>query len=167
MNDSRRIKRIIRHHKRRQDSAASLNMVSLMDIFTILVFFLLVTSSDSEVLPTPKAVNLPESSAEKFPRETLVIMVNDTDIRINDKRIARVNQVMVDKKTTIPALQQALNDYRKGVASRNIKINRQAVTIMGDKDIPYKLLKKIMLTCAGSKFTNISLAVVKKSAEGA
>lgn len=166
MNNSRRIKRIIRHHKRGQDSAASLNMVSLMDIFTILVFFLLVTSSDSEVLPTPKAVNLPESSAEKFPKQTLVIMVNNTDIRINDKRIIKIRQVMADKKSTIPALQRELSDYRKGVGSRNKKINRQAVTIMGDKDIPYKLLKKIMLTCAGSQFTNISLAVVKQSAEG-
>ena len=167
MNDSRRIKRIIRHHKRGQNSSASLNMVSLMDIFTILVFFLLVTSSDSQILPTPKAVSLPESSAEKFPQKTLVIMVNDTDIRINDKHIAPVNQVMADKKATIPALQQALNDYRKGSASRTVKINREAVTIMGDRHIPYKLLKKIMLTCAGSKFTNISLAVTKKSAGGA
>ncbi len=166
MNNSRRIKRIIRHHKRSEDSNASLNMVSLMDIFTILVFFLLVTSSDSEVLPTPKAVNLPESSAEKMPKETLVIMVNGIDIRIHDKHIALVDQVMANKKTTIPALQQALNDYRKGVASRQVKINRKAVTIMGDKDIPYKLLKKIMLTCASSKFTHISLAVSKKSAEG-
>jgi len=167
MNDSRRIKRIIRHHKRGQNSSASLNMVSLMDIFTILVFFLLVTSSDSQILPTPKAVSLPESSAEKFPRKTLVIMVNDIDIRINDKHIAPVSQVMADKKSTIPALQQALSNYRKGSTSRNIKINRQAVTIMGDRRIPYKLLKKIMLTCAGSKFTNISLAVTKKSAGGA
>jgi len=166
MSNSRRIKRIIRHHNRGQDSTASLNMVSLMDIFTILVFFLLVTSSDSEVLPTPKAVNLPESTAEKFPKETLVIMVNDTDIRINDKPVAQVRQIMRDKKTTIPALQQALNHYRKGVSSRRTKINRKAVTIMGDKEIPYALLKKIMLTCAGSKFTNISLAVVKQSAEG-
>jgi len=166
MKESRRIKRIIRHHKRGENNSASLNMVSLMDIFTILVFFLLVTSSDSEVLPTPKAVNLPESSAEKFPKETLVIMVNDRDIRINDKRIAPVAQVMANEKATIPALQQALTDYRKGAPSRNIKVNRQAVTIMGDKDIPYKLLKKIMLTCASSKFTNISLAVIQKSAEG-
>jgi len=166
MNNSRRIKRIIRHHKRGQDSSASLNMVSLMDIFTILVFFLLVTSSDSEILPTPKAVNLPESSAEKFPKETLVIMVNDTDIRINDKLIAPVAEVMANKKVSIPALQQALADYRKRDSSRAVKINRQAVTIMGDKDIPYALLKKIMLTCAGSKFTNISLAVAKKSVEG-
>ncbi|VAX12951.1 Sigma-70 factor [hydrothermal vent metagenome] len=166
MKDSRRIKRIIRHHQRGQNSTASLNMVSLMDIFTILVFFLLVSSTDSEILPTPKAVNLPESSAEKLPMQTLVIMVNGRDIRINDKIIVPVKQVMANQKTSIPALRQALNDYRKGVSSRTVKINRSAVTIMGDRKIPYKLLKKIMLTCAGSKFTHISLAVLKKSAGG-
>ncbi|HEB57030.1 MAG TPA: biopolymer transporter ExbD [Gammaproteobacteria bacterium] len=166
MKDSRRIKRIIRHHQRGKNSTASLNMVSLMDIFTILVFFLLVSSTDSEILPTPKAINLPESSAEKLPAKTLVIMVNSTDIRINDKIIAPVKRVMTTPKATIPALRQALSDYRKGTDSRNIKVNRRAVTIMGDRHIPYKLLKKIMLTCASSKFTQISLAVLKKSAEG-
>lgn len=166
MKNSRRIKRITRHHRRGQNSTASLNMVSLMDIFTILVFFLLLSSADSEVLPAPKAVNLPESSAEKLPVQTLVIMVNGTDIRINDKIIAPVPQVMTNPKATIPALQQALDNYRKGTDSRHMKVNRSAVTIMGDRQIPYKLLKKIMLTCAGSKFTHISLAVLKKSAEG-
>ncbi len=166
MKDSRRIKRIIRHHWRRQDSTASLNMVSLMDIFTILVFFLLVSSTDSEILPTPKAVDLPVSSAEKSPMQTLVIMVNGIDIRINDKIIVPVKRVMTNPKATIPALRQALNNYRKGVSSRDVKINRTAVTIMGDRQIPYKLLKKVMLTCAGSKFTHISLAVLKKAARG-
>lgn len=166
MKNSRRIKRITRHHRRGQNSTASLNMVSLMDIFTILVFFLLLSSADSEVLPAPKAVNLPESSAQKLPVQTLVIIVNGTDIRINDKVIAPVPQVMTNPKATIPALQQALDNYRKGTDSRNMKVNRSAVTIMGDRQIPYKLLKKIMLTCAGSKFTHISLAVLKKSAEG-
>lgn len=166
MKDSRRIKRIIRHHKRGQDSTASLNMVSLMDIFTILVFFLLVSSTDSEILPTPKAVDLPQSSAEKLPMQTLVIMVNGSDIRINDKIIVPIRRVMANPQTSIPSLRQALNDYRKRIGSHGIKINRTAVTIMGDRRIPYKLLKKIMLTCAGSKFTHISLAVLKRSARG-
>ncbi len=166
MKNSRRTKRIMRRRPRRQNSTASLNMVSLMDIFTILVFFLLLSSTDSEVLPTPKAVNLPESSAEKLPLQTLVITVNGTNIRINDNIIVPVNRVMTNPKTTIPALRQALSDYRKGIRSRHVKINRAAVTIMGDRHIPYKLLKKVMLTCAASKFTHISLAVLKKPAEG-
>ena len=51
------------------------NIISLMDIFTILVFFLLVNSSDVEVLPSAKSIQLPESIAAEKPRETLVVMV--------------------------------------------------------------------------------------------
>ena len=53
MNMSRRAKRMQMHHARRKDRNAALNMVSLMDIFTILVFFLLVNATSSEVLPSP------------------------------------------------------------------------------------------------------------------
>jgi biopolymer transport protein ExbD len=78
-----------RHHKRAGRSTG-INLVSLMDIFTILVFFLLVNSSDGEVLPTQKSVKLPESVAEQQPRMALVIMVNDTDILIHGKVITSV-----------------------------------------------------------------------------
>ena len=47
-----------------QRRGGTLNLVSLMDIFTILVFFLLVNSAAVEVLPTPQAMTLPNSSAE-------------------------------------------------------------------------------------------------------
>ena len=50
---SGRAKRMEKHHKRNKSTAA-LNLVSLMDIFTILVFFLLVNSSDVETLPSTK-----------------------------------------------------------------------------------------------------------------
>jgi biopolymer transport protein ExbD len=166
MKDSRRIKRIMRHHKRSGTRNAVLNMVSLMDIFTILVFFLLVTSSDSEILPTPKAIKLPESSAEKYPKQTLVIMVNDQDIRINDKLVTSIDKVKRNNQSTIPALKTALTNYRGQKKTGNTPVNNEAVTIMGDKTIPYKLLKKIMLTCASSQFSNISLAVVQKSELG-
>jgi len=163
MKESRRAKRITKHHRRGQNRIASLNMVSLMDIFTILVFFLLVTSSESEILPSPKAVQLPQSSAEKYPVQTLVIMVNKDDIRINDKPIAIVTDVLNSPGSTIPELKEALLFYQSDKSELQ---NKKAITIMGDREIPYQLLKKIMLTCATNKFGNISLAVVQKSIAG-
>ncbi len=67
---SRRAKRMERHHQRTKKQA-SLNMVSLMDIFTILVFFLLVSSSSVQDLPNAKKIKLPESVAQKMPKETV------------------------------------------------------------------------------------------------
>ncbi len=165
MSESRRIKRMARHHKRKK-TIASLNMVSLMDIFTILVFFLLVTSSESEALPTPKAIKLPESTAERMPKQTIVVMVNNKDIRVNGELVISVKQALRSRSTTIRPLSIMLAKYQKkeNARKRNTgKKKRRPVTIMGDRKIPYKLLIKIMLTCAQSNFNNISLAVVKKS----
>ena len=75
MQMSRRALRMERHHKRMKRSGSGLNLVSMMDIFTILVFFLLVSSGETEVLPNPKDIQLPESMALERARETVVVMV--------------------------------------------------------------------------------------------
>ena len=80
MKMSRRARRMERHHQRRKDSG--LNLVSLMDIFTILVFFLLVSSSSVQQLPSSKDIRLPTSVAKKAPKETLVIAVTQKDILV-------------------------------------------------------------------------------------
>jgi len=160
MKESRRTKRMENHHKRRKDRTASLSMVSLMDIFTILVFFLLVTSSDSNTLPSTKSLSLPASTTDKMPKKTLVVMVNNKDIQINGRAIISVRAATNNGKSVIPELALALINYAK---KEDKKKKRYNITIMGDKKIPYKLLKKIMLTSAGTKYANISLAVVQKN----
>lgn len=157
---SRRAKRMERRHARAR-SRASLNMVSLMDIFTILVFFLLVNSSDVEVLPTAKAVRLPESLAEKSPKQTLVVTVNDEDILVQGRKVASVADVIAANDDVIQPLKVELDHQVKRVSVGG-EAARREITIMGDKEIPYRLLKKIMLTCVRASYENISLAVLKK-----
>ena len=162
MKSSRRLKRMEKQHRRTSARSAGLNMVSLMDIFTILVFFLLVTTQNSETLPTPKALELPESTAEKLPKQNIVISVNAKDILVQGVAVADVKSVMKDNQAVIPALMKALHAQAQS-AGKNLsekEITKQGVTIMGDKTIHYGLLKKIMLSCATAKFSNISLAVV-------
>jgi len=161
MKESSRAKRMKRHHARKAD--ASLNMVSLMDIFTILVFFLLVSAANSDILPTPKNIKLPLSTAEKLPKENVVIIIGDNNILIQGKKIASIKSSMKVKHNIIVPLMNALKGQLKNKSSANKKeIVKKGVTIMGDKEVPYILLKKIMITCAASNFTNISLAVNRK-----
>jgi biopolymer transport protein ExbD len=154
-----------RHHMRAK-KVIGLNMVSLMDIFTILVFFLLVNSSNVETLPSVKSVKLPESVAEKEPRQTVVVVVNDQDILVQGRKIATVPSSMDSASEIIESLKTEL-DYQAGRTpvrrSADGTVEAREITIMGDKDIPYRLLKKIMLTCVRARYENISLAVVKKS----
>lgn len=164
MKQSRRTKRMQLHHARRSDKNSSLNMVSLMDIFTILVFFLLVSAANTEVLPSPKNIELPESTAEKMPKENVIIMVNDAEILVQGKKVVSLNTGKQSNQSIIPALLAELKNQAKSGANQpgNTTSQKRGVTIMGDKQIPYKLLKKIMLTCASADYTNISLAVMQR-----
>lgn len=166
MVKSGRAKRMEKHHKR-HGGAGALNLVSLMDIFTILVFFLLVNSSDVETLPNAKDLQLPESIAEEKAKETVVILIGETDIIVQGTPVAKVADVMATKGNDIPALRKALLSQNDRVLRRTAQadVTAREVTIMGDKDIPYRLLKKVMATCTQSDYGRISLAVLQKSSD--
>ena len=166
MVKSSRAKRMEKHHKRNK-GAGALNLVSLMDIFTILVFFLLVNSSDVQTLPNAKELQLPESIAEEKPKETVVILIGETDLIVQGKVVAKIADIMATKGNDIPKLREALLSQNDRVLRREAQdeIVAREVTIMGDKDIPYRLLKKVMATCTRSDYGQISLAVLQKSAD--
>lgn len=162
MKQSMRVRRMARHHKRLSKNSR-LNLVSLMDIFTILVFFLLV-NSDMEVLQTGKEIKLPESTAEQKPELTLLIAVNNTDLLVSGRGLAKVEELLAEstgEEQKIAALEQELKYQieRRPELTELEKKRGRAVTIMGDQSVPYKLLKRIMVTCAANEYRHISLAV--------
>ena len=166
MRKSARAQRMEKRHERGK-KLGSLNLVSLMDIFTILVFFLLVNSSDVQTLPNAKDIQLPQSIAEEKAKETVVILIGEEDILVQGTAIAKVADVMRRKGNDIPELRQALMAQSDRVLRREAQddIAGREVTIMGDKDIPYRLLKKVMATCTESDYGQISLAVLQKSVD--
>jgi len=166
MVKSARAKRMEKHHRRNKRSGA-LNLVSLMDIFTILVFFLLVNSSDVQTLPNARDMELPESIAETKPDETVTIMIGHDDILVQGKQVATIADVLAIKGNDIPALREALLSQNDRVLRREARddVAGREVTILGDKNISYRVLKKVMATCTASDYGQISLAVLQKSSE--
>jgi biopolymer transport protein ExbD len=166
MRKSARAQRMERRHDRGKKSIA-LNLVALMDIFTILVFFLLVNSSDVETLPNAKDIQLPQSIAETKAKESVVILISEEDILVQGSPVAKVADVLQLKGNDIPQLRQALLSQNDRVMRRESQddIADREVTIMGDKDIPYRLLKKVMATCTMADYGQISLAVLQKSSD--
>ena len=163
---SARAKRMEKHHARNTRSG-TLNLVSLMDIFTILVFFLLVNSSEVETLPKSENLQLPESIAEEKAKETVVILIGEVDILVQGQVVAKVAAVLEQTGNDIPALREALKSQNDRVLRRAAQddIAGREVTIMGDKEIPYRVLKKVMATCTEADYGQISLAVLQKSSE--
>ena len=147
----------------RNQSGLDMNLVALIDIFTILIFFLM-SSTGIEVLTNSKSVKLPDSIAEKTPRQTIVVAVSDTDIVVDGRRVASVAEATALQDDLIPGLKAEL-DLLAGrqVVGADKDANTKAVTIMGDKNIPYSLLRKVMYTSARANFTEIAFAVNRKT----
>lgn len=168
MKMSNRARRMERHHARNR-RAGGLNLVSLMDIFTILVFFLLVNSAEVQTLETPKDIELPESIAENKPRETVVVYVSGEQVLVQGRPVTTLAEVEALDGIIIEPLKAALKsqsdrmlraDAAEDAASRE-------VTILGDRELPYRVLKKIMATCTDADYGKLSLAVIQKQEEAA
>ena len=144
----------------RNKTMVDMNLVSLIDVFTILIFFLLSNSGGVEVLPSPKAVQLPESVSEKAPRENLIVVVSGSEILVDGRKIANVADVLAMEGDLIAPLKAELDlQANRQVIRKENEAQSKQLTIMGDKDIPYRLLRKIMVTSARANFSDVSFAV--------
>lgn len=147
----------------RNQTGLDMNLVSLIDVFTILIFFLLSNATGVELLPSPKAVQLPQSTAEKEPKQNVILVVSGSEILVEGRKVANVAEVMKLPNDLIAPLKEELDIQagREMIREAN-KDKGKALTIMGDKDIPYQLLRKIMATAARAGFTDMSFAVRQK-----
>lgn len=149
-------------HFKALHSRGGLNLVSLMDIFTVLVFFLLVSSGTQ--LPGNKDLTLPTSVATKVPQETLVITITRNDILVQGTKIAEVSHLLDNDQTIIEGLKDELIFQASKQRQPPTEASAgHAVTIMGDENIPYQLLKKILATCRQANYTRIAFAAMQKA----
>jgi biopolymer transport protein ExbD len=146
--------------RNRNQTMLDMNLVSLIDVFTILIFFLLSNSGGVDTLPSPKAVLLPESVAQTSPRDTLVVVVSATEILVDGRKVADVADVLASTDDLIAPLKAELDiQAQRQVVLKENEAQSKRLTIMGDKDIPYRLLRKIMATSARANFSDVSFAV--------
>ena len=163
MRNSRRIKRMSRN----RGKISKMNLTSLMDVFTILVFFLLVNSGSVEVLDAPKNVTLPESRVEAKPRETVVIFVSSEEVLVQGKSVALVADILAGDSTALDPITSRLAELKENIVGPNTlaAAGSQEVTILADKSVPFTVIKTIMSTCTDGGYENVSLAVIQKAAQ--
>nr|WP_289622911.1 biopolymer transporter ExbD [Alcanivorax sp.] len=152
-----------RHHGRHK-MVATLNLTSLMDIFTILLIFLLVNNNNAAKLPEDQDIQLPESTAQELPNDVLIIQVSATNVIIDGRKIADTQAVKVQEERTVDALVEEL----KFRASRALAVNpedEREVMIQADRDVPYAVIKKLMRSCMETPYTKVAFAVLKVAEE--
>jgi biopolymer transport protein TolR len=162
MSMSNRARRMAEHHLRHR-ADATLNLIPFIDILTVMVAFLLVYSTEVEVIQNTKGVEVPQSIAQTSPRQSVVVMITQTDLFVQGERIASVADIHANSAPIIASLHDALK--RPMLVGRELSARDLAareITIMGDKALPYDVLKKVMATCTDADYGRISLAVLQK-----
>jgi len=144
-----------------------MNLTSLMDVFTILVFFLLVNSGSVELVEAPKDVKLPASYEESKPRETVVISVSPEDVMVQGRMVAKVADILDNQDASLDPLIFRLAELKENIVGpATLAVSdSQEVTILADKDVPFIVVRRVMSACTEEGYENVSLAVIQKAAQ--
>ncbi|HBQ83176.1 MAG TPA: RNA polymerase subunit sigma-70 [Bacteroidales bacterium] len=154
----------VKRHKNKFAMDTGLNLVSLMDIFTILLLFLLFhVSGEEETITVPDIVSLPASISTVKPEPTTTIYITGELILVGDKKVANTQDVLKSSEPGIDSLEkELLSQMSQNVQDGEQSVRQDKIIIMGDKMIPFTLLKKVMYTCSMAGYPTLSLAVIQK-----
>jgi len=162
MSMSHRARRMAEHHSRHR-ADAQLNLIPLIDVLSVMVAFLLVYSTEVEVVQNTKGIEIPQSIAQASPHQSVVVMITKDDLFVQGERIASIADVRASEGQIIAPLRDALKRPRLvGQETTSRDLANREITIMGDKSLPYDVLKKVMATCTDADYGKISLAVLQK-----
>ncbi len=154
--------------KRKKPLEGGLILTSLLDVFVLLVFFLLKSySAEGVILTLPNDLVLPASTSLTAPRVAVQVMLTEAFLQVDGVGLdVDLRAVETGNEMLIPPLL----DHLKALASQYQAIAEQNQTVTftgdlilaGDRNIPFRLLKKILYTAGQAGFINQSLAVYQK-----
>lgn len=153
-----RSRRMVTHHLRNR-AAGELNLIPMIDILSVLVSFLLVYSTEVEVVQNSKGIEIPQSIVTAKPRETVVVMLTTDELFVQGQKVADIAELRASKDAVFEPLKKVLVRPRIAGSARDAE---PEITVMADKTLPYEVLKKVMQTATSADFVKISFAAVEK-----
>lgn len=156
------------HRKRHktEPGEARLQLTSMMDMFTIILVFLLKTySTHGQLINPSQDLTLPTSLVQHPPELGLDVTVSVDWILVNGKPVEQTQNIISEDTYIVPRLQEELLRYAREAEKMEEMYGAKfsgKVTIQGDKNLPYRLLIKVMYTCGQSNYPNMRLVVYKK-----
>lgn len=164
MRETRRMKRMERNNRKGEIRGLGINLIPMMDVLTVLVFFLLFHSFNS-TMPDAQ-IALPASVVETRPRETVSIVVSPETVMVQGEPVISTSKLLENSSGIVYEIRERLEQIERNIIETGTKTFAEGkeITLLADKTIPFKVLKKIMSTCTASGYGKISLAVVQKEA---
>lgn len=162
-NDSRRHQSFIKKPRRRELNF-SLRLTSMIDVFTILLVFLLKSySAEGQITTIAPDLNLPVSTSEQIPKTASVVIITPEWILVDGRPLLSVKDALESETLRLDNLFEDLRAKRIMAESAFNIDNRMAfsgeIMIQGDSNTPFEILKRVMFTCGQVGYNNMLLAV--------
>jgi biopolymer transport protein ExbD len=153
--------------KGRKSTNAELNVVSMVDIMTMLVIFLLQQfSATGEVLFMQKDIKLPDARHGQMIEVQPVVAISASHIVVTGQKVADVPALEKDGELNIPALEERLRDEKKrwDFIHQNDpdreKNWKGEINIQADVKVPFRLVKRVMFSAAQAGYATINFATL-------
>ena len=151
--------------KGKRSGNADLQLTSMVDMFTLLVIFLLSNfSASGDVLFMSKEITLPTASHGTEIERAPVVAITDNFIGLEGQKVVDVDQIAHDEILNIQQLEDNLRDLKKReeFVHQLDKDHQFAgkINIQADKKTHFKIIKRVMYSCAMAGFNNINFAVL-------
>jgi len=144
-------------------SDAELNLIPMIDIMSVMVAFLLIYSTEVEVVQNSKGIEIPQSTAEVKPQNSVVVMITKEHIFVQGEAVATLAEVQSTQTPLVEPLREVLErPMLTGKQSDADAASSREVTVIADKSLPFDVVKRVMATCSSSSYGKISLAVLQK-----
>ena len=151
---------LLNRSKPRED--AELNLIPLIDIMSVLVAFLLIYSTEVEVVQNSKGIEIPQSSAEVKPQSSVVVMITREHIFVQGEPVTTIAEVQSSTTAMVEPLREVLERPMLASSGSDVDMSAREVTVIADKSLPFDIVKRVMATCSSSSYGKISLAVLQK-----
>lgn len=158
--------------KGKKNTNLDLQLTSMIDVFVLLVIFLIQQfSADGDLLFLTDKIKMPEAANFQQLERAPVIQVSADQISLEGAPVAEVADITRDEYWNIPALEEQLRDQKKRFeqlremgASGEFKGD---IHIQADKAVPFKVLKRVMFSASQAGYGNINFAVIAGGGSGA
>jgi biopolymer transport protein ExbD len=148
-----------------------LNLTSMMDMFTIILVFLIFSfSSQDQNLKLDPDISLPESTAAIEFKWAINVNLTPTELRVEGNAIAKVKKgkfagVKIDKeKKRVMPLYNLLKKFKEIESQEKVNPtgDETVISFQADKNLPFEVLDLVMKTSAQAGYPNFRFVVLKK-----
>jgi hypothetical protein len=154
------------------DEGVSLNLMPMLDIFSILITFLLMSySTDPVSYDISAGLELPDSVTITALDELPSIIVTKNEIMVNDKKVATILGGDVPEKDrsqgavypVFVELEKLAEANKRVFRGKEDKTKTSVLTMEMDQSHQFKLMKRIMLAAQQAEFVTFKLMVAREA----